>query len=268
MNLNTLRKFWLVLAILIGLLCPVLAQGEQFAQGDFDRDGDVDFADFLIFANNFGKPITQQTLAETTTDTVVVTVRDTITVTQDQTAGIKLGQMFGYWLVDYEIPHERSALVKKRKDAFLFHHTNGSYKNTVYGKSINHNIVAPFANTDYEAKVTYLPSEDKYILIHKEHIGFSVLENNTSEPTGVLHDLEIKFSIEHEIRDDMSKLINSRSYKTPESKSYKTIYEPVVKIEYMRVFVSIQNRYVYLDAVNGGLRPCSRNEYMRLSEKW
>ena len=138
MNLNTLRKFWLVLAILIGLLCPVLAQGEQFAQGDFDRDGDVDFADFLIFANNFGKPITQQTLAETTSDTVVVTVRDTITVTQDQTAGVKLGQVFGYWMVSYKIPnHLGRSFDKEKKDAFLFHHTNGPDENTVYGKPIN-----------------------------------------------------------------------------------------------------------------------------------
>ena len=270
MNLNTLRKFWLVLAILIGLLCPVLAQGEQFAQGDFDRDGDVDFADFLIFANNFGKPITQQTLAETTTDTVVVTVRDTITVTQDQTAGIKLGQMFGYWLVEYKITNPNGeAFGKEKNDAFLFHHTNGSDKNTVYGKSINHNIVAPFALPEKEAKVTYLPFEDTYTLTHKKHIGIKELTLYTTgsytSKTG-LHDLEIKFSIEHEIRDDMTKLLNNIPNLPPEW--YKTISEPVVKIEYMRVFINTENRYVYLDAVNGGLRPCSRNEYMRLSEKW
>ena len=261
MNLNIFKTFWLVLAITAGLSLTNTATAQQYAL-DLDGDGNVDFADFIFFTEHFGKAMFDQPLAE------VVTVRDTVIITneQDQTAGVKLGQIFGYWLVDYEIPHERSALVKKRKDAFLFHHTNGSDKNTVYGKSINHGTESTFAHPEKEAKVTYLPFEDQYILIHKEHIGFSVLENNTSEPkTGVLHDLEIKFSIEHEIRDDMTKLLNNIPNLPPEW--YKTISEPVVKIEYMRVFVSIENRYVYLNPVNSGLRPCSRDEYIRLFEK-
>ena len=267
MNLNTLRKFWLVLAILIGLLCPVLAQGEQFAQGDFDRDGDVDFADFLIFANNFGKPITQQTLAETTTDTVVVTVRDTITVTQDQTAGVKLGQVFGYWMVSYKIRnHLGRSFDREKKDAFLFHHTNGPDENTVYGKPINHTILAPFADTEMEAKITYLPDEDKYILTDKEHMGFGELEYNLSKSG--MNDLEIKFSIEYEIRDDMSHLLNRNTYKTPESISYTTMNEPIVKVEYIRLLIKTENRVVDFEPIGVGLRPCSREEYMRLSDRW
>ena len=259
MNLNTLRKFWLVLAILIGLLCPVLAQGEQFAQGDFDRDGDVDFADFLIFANNFGKPITQQTLAETTSDTVVVTVRDTITVTQDQTAGVKLGQVFGYWMVSYKIRnHLGRSFDKEKKDAFLFHHTNGPDENTVYGKSINHNIEAPFADTEKEAKITYLPHEDKYILTDKKHMGFGELEYNLSKSG--MNDLEIKFSIEYEIRDDMTKLLNGSFLPTV------TIKEPIVKVEYIRLLIETENRVVDFEPIGVGLRPCSRDEYMYLSD--
>lgn len=259
--------FIALLTVLAGLSMPHIAQGEQYAQGDFDKDGDVDFADFLVFANNFGKPITQQTFAETETDTVIVTVRDTVTVTdaQDKNTGVQVGKMFGYWMIQYEIPnHLGPAFNKEKKDAFLFHHTNGLDENTAYGKPINHRFISPFAHTEKETKVTYLPDEDKYILIDRKHIGIKELTYQMSK-TG-MYDLEIKFSIEYETLPDMSKLINL-SYATPASVSWKTINEPIVKVDYMRVFIETENRYVNLIPINGGLMPCSRQEYMNTSER-
>ncbi len=49
-----------------------VSHADHIAQGDFDQDGDVDFADFLVFANNFNKPISEQTLVQHSPDTVVV----------------------------------------------------------------------------------------------------------------------------------------------------------------------------------------------------
>ncbi len=258
--------FIALVVALTGLSVPNIAQGGQYAHGDFDKDGDVDFADFLVFANNFGKPISQQTFAETTMDTVLVTVRDTITVAneQDKNIGVQVGKMFGYWRINYEIPNPLgTAFNKEKKDAFLFHHVNGIDDNTAYGKPIDHRIISPFADTERETKVTYLPSEDKYVLTDRKHIGIKELTYNMSK-TGS-HDLEIKFSIEYEPRPDMTKLINA-SYATPNSPSYSTINEPVIIVDYMRVFIKNENRYIYLIPLNGGLMPCSRQEYMNTSE--
>ena len=65
-------------------------QSDHIAEGDFDRDGDVDFTDYLIFANNFGKSYTTQTkvphldvvqivVRDTLYRTITHTIRDTIT---------------------------------------------------------------------------------------------------------------------------------------------------------------------------------------------
>ena len=263
MNLNIFKTFWLVLAITAGLSLTNTATAQQYALCDLNRDGNVDFADFIFFTEHFGKAMFDQPLAE------VITVRDTVIITneQDQTAGIKLGQVFGYWMVSYKIPnHLGRSFDKEKKDAFLFHHTNGPDENTVYGKSINHNIVAPFADTEMEAKITYLPDEDKYILTDKAHMGFGELEYNLSKSGMNENDLEIKFSIEYEIRDDMSHLLNSNTYKTPESISYTTINEPIVKVEYIRLLIKTENRVVDFEPIGVGLRPCNRDEYMSLSD--
>ena len=70
----------LVLAILF-----VFAVGSPAAavNGDLDRDGDVDFDDFFIFADNFGltgSPDDADTVVVTVRDTITVALRDTITV--------------------------------------------------------------------------------------------------------------------------------------------------------------------------------------------
>ena len=65
------------------LLIIATANSAEAVDGDLDLDGDVDFQDFLILVQNFGKqgppaPARIDTIYLTKTDTVFVTVRDTI----------------------------------------------------------------------------------------------------------------------------------------------------------------------------------------------
>jgi internalin A len=53
--------------------------------GDLDRDGDVDFDDFFIFSDNFGR-----TGSPDDSDTITVVLRDTITIAQSDTTIITL----------------------------------------------------------------------------------------------------------------------------------------------------------------------------------
>lgn len=61
----------------------------ELIPGDLDLDGDVDFSDFLTFAQNFGKsgsaPTPLEPVVITTIDTVIVTVRDTFEITYTTT---------------------------------------------------------------------------------------------------------------------------------------------------------------------------------------
>ena len=70
---------------IIGCLLLIMATANiaEAIDGDLDLDGDVDFQDFLILVQNFGKegppsPARTDTIYVTKTDTVFITVRDTI----------------------------------------------------------------------------------------------------------------------------------------------------------------------------------------------
>ena len=89
-------------------------------------------------------------------------------------------------------------------------------------------------------------------------MGFGELEYNLSKSG--MNDLEIKFSIEYEIRDDMTKLLNGSFSPTI------TMNEPIVKVEYIRLLIKTENRVVDFEPIGVGLRPCSRDEYMYLSD--
>lgn len=74
--------------------------GIEGLKGDFDLDGDVDFSDFLTFANNFGKTgpipvvgssgtvtrtlVIRDTIFATVHDTITIVVRDTVYITANQ----------------------------------------------------------------------------------------------------------------------------------------------------------------------------------------
>ena len=74
-----------LLVCLVAIPIAIFANAHEPYQGDFDLDGDVDFADFLTFASNYGKtggsttPSNRvDTVRVTRVDTVRVVVRDTI----------------------------------------------------------------------------------------------------------------------------------------------------------------------------------------------
>ena len=108
----------------VAMLSVVLMAGyprsAESLPGDLDRDGDVDFTDFFIFSDNFGKtgaPDLPDTVFVPVTDTVVVTVTDTLLVTVTDTlhlqgpvpasppSGGEAGLIDGYWhtVVTHEV---------------------------------------------------------------------------------------------------------------------------------------------------------------------
>ena len=66
-----------LLVCLVAIPIAIFANAHEPYQGDFDLDGDVDFADFLTFASNYGKT-GGSTTPINRVDTVRVVVRDTI----------------------------------------------------------------------------------------------------------------------------------------------------------------------------------------------
>ena len=66
-----------LLVCLVAIPIAIFANAHEPYQGDFDLDGDVDFADFLTFASNYGKT-GGSTTPSNRVDTVRVVVRDTI----------------------------------------------------------------------------------------------------------------------------------------------------------------------------------------------
>ena len=70
-------KRLILLVCLVAIPIAIFANAHEPYQGDFDLDGDVDFADFLTFASNYGKT-GGSTTPSNRVDTVRVVVRDTI----------------------------------------------------------------------------------------------------------------------------------------------------------------------------------------------
>ena len=83
---------------IVGCLLLIMATANiaEAIDGDLDLDGDVDFQDFLILVQNFGKqgppsPVRTDTVYVTKTDTVFTTIRDTIYVSKVDTFYIEAG---------------------------------------------------------------------------------------------------------------------------------------------------------------------------------
>lgn len=137
----------MIRAILFALF--VLLPGRNFAHseatpGDINRDGNVDFQDFILFSRNFGKtgdppePEIPDTVRITIRDTVKLTVRDTVRLTVRDTVYLVEGEsdryakarrMIGLWLFDTtfedeyfsfgQIQSENSTAVKPGEDQLL-----------------------------------------------------------------------------------------------------------------------------------------------------
>ena len=95
----------LVTGLFLLLVITGLSQADHLPKGDLDGDGDVDFADFIIFSGNFDKPDYLQSKQPHTLDTIyvenTVVVRDTISV-YNSDAGVRAGRMLGYWYLNFE----------------------------------------------------------------------------------------------------------------------------------------------------------------------
>ena len=83
---------------IVGCLLLIMATANiaEAIDGDLDLDGNVDFQDFLILVQNFGKqgppaPARTDTIHVTKTDTVFTTSRDTIYVSKVDTFYIEVG---------------------------------------------------------------------------------------------------------------------------------------------------------------------------------
>ena len=74
-------KRWIILLLFV--TSPHAIYADHMLHGDLNGDGNVDFADFLIFAGYFNKPPSQIPRVSHTLDTIIV--RDTLTVTTTKT---------------------------------------------------------------------------------------------------------------------------------------------------------------------------------------
>ena len=74
-------KGGMLVNVFLCLLCFSTTYADHIVVGDLDGDGDVDFQDFLIFSQNFGKsPAQLKRMPHASTDTIRVVVRDTIEI--------------------------------------------------------------------------------------------------------------------------------------------------------------------------------------------
>ena len=150
----------IIKCVFLLLVSISVSHADHIAQGDFDGDGDVDFADFLVFANNFDKTISEQTLVQHSPDTVVV--RDTIVVSNPvpySDEGMRAGRMLGFWYLNYEIRTVKGPLRIYEYDRVFFFNRisetpNADGEYTVHGRYLSA-ISQTYAITTGRVSVTY-----------------------------------------------------------------------------------------------------------------
>ena len=252
----------IIKVVFLLLVFMAVAQADHIAQGDFDGDGDVDFADFIVFANNFNKPIYDQTLVQHNPDTVVV--RDTVTVSNPvpySDEGMRAGRMLGFWYLNYEIRTVKGPLIIYEYDRVFFFNKisetpNADGEYTVHGRLFSTSSQTFVARVK-RVSVTYDKSEGKYILT-----GIGAMDIPTRS---TLYDLQCKFHFEDEIHEDMTLRING----TLDWSSLDKLPEPTAKIEHVRAVDKNGKVLSYnFVPVNDGLRRANRQEFMtKLSGK-
>ena len=166
-------------------LLAIRAESHHIAQGDFDRDGDVDFSDFIVFANNFGKYWKNETEITVVKHEVF---RDTLVIHDkfDSEAGKRAARMLGFWYLNYEYRWNNKVYEYDR--VFIFNRIapgpNNEGEFTVHGRYHDSN------NMDYAiaidiVEVTYSKNEERYIL--RARAAMSVPQ------TSDLYNMECKF---------------------------------------------------------------------------
>ena len=243
-----------IIAIALFILAPYV-WGHHMIQGDFDRDGDVDFSDFTVFANNFGKYWNRE---QGMTFVKHEVFRDTLVI-HDQfgtEAGKRAARMLGYWYLNFEYRYNNKIYEYDR--VFIFNrispepNADGEY--TVYGRNQSSNDT-DFAITVGRISVTYDKSTQRYIL--KDDGGLYVAHDWQN-----LYDLECTFHFENEIHEDMVERLSTH-YR-------KTITEPTAQVESIVAITKVptnSNRPTrvmpfVLKPINDGLRRASRYEFM------
>ena len=258
--------FFIGLFVLLTGLSPIYA-ADPIAKGDFDKDGDVDFADFLVFADNFNKPLHEQTWH--VTDTIVV--RDTIVVTNtfESAAGVRAGRMLGFWYLNVEYEWEIPSRKEISEYDLVFQFTHIDPMPNEDGEYNVHGVY--FSSSSMESAyivkgivVSYSKSEQAYILRTGKIFTFIYSKE--------FFHLEIKFHFENEIRQDMTERLNVYF------DGYEKIFvEPVVKIDHIHVIREYEvrptsssnkteTRYKIMNyplmPINDGLRRANREEFM------
>ena len=191
-------------------LLPSQAQTvEVFMVCDLNRDGAVDFADFIFFAKYFNTPLHQQPTVAI--DTIVVTKTETIKIfdTADGDAGIRAGKLIGYW----------------RFSKRLYHPSNKTiHWTTIY--DIHFNAVSDVPGEDGEYTVYGSPFTNFYHLDHNNVVintPFSVKYNEETEQyilwgedqAGMPHrsstgHLQVFFKIQNRINDDLTQILHAK----------------------------------------------------------
>ena len=262
----------LVTGLFLLLVITGLSQADHLPKGDLDGDGDVDFADFIIFSGNFDKPDYLQSKQPHTLDTIyvenTVVVRDTISV-YNSDAGVRAGRMLGYWYLNFHSYVRGTTKRREHRRQILFQRVsetpNADGEFTVYGK-------APllvtgsngYATAIDDVTVTYSRSENKYILRAERSASLNSVNVLIDYTTNPLADLEVKFSIRYDIQPDMTLKLSTRQWADTQYAS--KIQEPIIEIDYIKAIDFDDLNKVFekdlYEPINDGLRRCSREEFM------
>ena len=269
-----LQAYRLITGLFLLLAFTGLSHAHHLPKGDLNGDGHVDFADFIIFADNFNKPYHLQSKQPHHIENVVV--RDTFfvqSVVHNNDAGVRAGRMLGFWYLNFNSYVRGEAKRREHRQQFIFNRIsetpNADGEFTVHGK-VPRFLSGPDGGTTTikDATVTYIKSEDKYILLAKgiaslNSATLEELRNPTPGMSKTLVDLEVKFSIRHDSQRDMTVKLSPYWADTEHAKH---IEEPIIEIDYMKAIDTNNPDRVFdkdlYEPINDGLRPCSREEFM------
>ena len=272
-----MRSLCLATGIFVLLLSSV-AYPHHLPKGDLNGDGQVDFADFLIFADNFDKPYHLQSIQPH--HIINVVVRDTIVVKEvvhDNDAGIRAGRMLGYWYLNYQYATP-GARKWNFNSQYIFQRVsktpNADGEFTVYGKAPVFADDNPnsYATAIHDVTVTYIKSEDKYVLraeadapLRSITLQEQIRRANDPDFKGTLADLEVKFSIRYGNQRDMT--VKLAPYWADTEYAWH-LEEPIIEIDYVKAIdLNDPNRVFDKDfyiPINDGFRRCSREEFMTI----
>ena len=257
-----MKWIYFVASAIIATTLFILASyvwGHHMIQGDFDRDGDVDFSDFTVFAQNFSKYWNRE---QGMTFVKHEVFRDTLVI-HDQfgtEAGKRAARMLGFWYLNYEYRYNNKIYEYDR--VFIFNridpepNADGEY--TVHGRNQSSENI-DVAISVGRVTVKYDKNTQRYVL--KDDGGLYVAHSYD------LFDLECTFHFEDKIHQDMWDRLNRANYRG----NYPFLLpEPTAQVESIVAITKVptgSNRRTevmpfVLTPINDGLRRASRYEFM------